>query len=196
MRDFLSFDSVNNVYYQPNHDKPVTVVGNTSELIDWPIILNKLRTLNGNELPEFNKVNIHYQKMLELFNSSKTNRSNMQWINFYPNVHYDQHIDNKICNFLGHTNWARAWISEVRPGKIVPWHYDFDDNEKQFLSTGKLVRYSIKLTDQIGHVAIVGNNVLSGEIGDVFKWNDHRDWHGSLNCSSVSKFQYNFLAYQ
>jgi hypothetical protein len=192
---YQSFDSLNQKYYSPDHNIPPTAAGNTSQLLNWLDIIDNLKIKKGKELPEFDKENIHYKKMTNLF-SSTSNFNNMQWINYYPSIHYDQEIDKLICNFLGHTDYARAWISEVRPGKVVPWHYDFDDNEKEYLTKNKVVRYSIKITEDRGHISVVGNHLLTGILGDVFKWNDHRDWHGSLNCSYVSKFQYNLLAYK
>jgi hypothetical protein len=186
-----------NVWYEPDHSKPLLCVGNTGNLIDWEKIIDILKDKPGKKLPNIDWDNEQVNGLYALFNQSNYIPSSAEWINYYPNIDYDSEIDSIFANIVNKPNIVRAWISKIEPGKTAPWHYDVDDDEESYLSKGELVRYSCKVSEPAdGHFTMVGNNSLYNALtGDIYQWPDHRMWHGGANAGFVSKYQYNVLAY-
>lgn len=192
------WDMTSQKWYYPDHDVELTLVGNCANIIDWTIIVDQLK-----ELPTrtFKVPTIpNALKMIERFTAAgyKTDDPSITWINYYANEHYDEKINQMFGKFVGHTRYARAWISRVNPGATVPWHWDVDDGEQDYISKGELIRFTCSINKHSpGQVTVIGNQLLyNGNIGDVYQWPDYRMWHGSVNCGLEPKFQFNYLAYK
>jgi hypothetical protein len=132
-----------------------------------------------------------------LISESNYCQHSIEWINYYPSVHFSEEVNHIFGNFVRKENCVRSWISRIDPGKTAPWHWDIDDDEEQYLKKGKLVRFICKIGDSDpGHITVVGNNILHNNMsGDVYQWPDHRTWHGSANAGLIPKYQFNYLAY-
>ena len=174
------------------------LVGNCANIIDWSAVVNTISKLPPKEftMPTTPK-SAELLKMLTDAGYSVDDRS-IHWVNYYPEIDYDPTINTMFGEFVGHTRYARAWISKVNPGNSVPWHWDADDNEDEYLLQGDLVRYSCRINPaSAGQVTVVGDHCLYADpIGDVYKWADYNLWHGSVNCGFEPKYQFNYLAYK
>ena len=172
-------------------------IGNCSDVIDWSAVITQIKDLPPKKftLPSTPK-SIEMMKMLTDAGYS-VNDETIQWINYYPEVHYNININRIFGEFVKHTRYARAWISRVNPGCTVPWHWDVDDNEDAYLTKGTLVRYSCRISPaSVGQVTVVGDHALYNDpVGDVYQWADYRQWHGSANSGFVPKYQFNYLGY-
>jgi len=118
----------------------------------------------------------------------------VEWINFYPDKHFDASVVKEFEKFTG-TTCARAWISMIRPGKMAPYHQDIDDNLEEYLKQGDLVRYSVNACEPSnGQIFIVEDTALYNQPqGTIYEWPHYLSWHAGGNCSFKSKFLFNYL---
>jgi hypothetical protein len=190
------WDSQKKEWYLPDHDAEIKLVGNTGNAIDWTQVVANIENLEGIVLPKLIWPNPHFSKMRSMYENSNYIMDSAEWINYYPDQHYDEILNKEFGKTVGKLRYARAWISRINPGKTAPWHWDLDDGEEEYLKEGKLVRYSCKMSEGVAQVAIVGNTAIhGGMIGDIHQWPDHRLWHGSVNAGLTPKYQFNYLAY-
>jgi hypothetical protein len=196
--EFQSWNAKTKEWYFSDLDAKLIFVGNTGTIINWDKIIETVQNNNGIVLPNLIWSNPHFKEMKKLYVNSNYIMSSAEWINYYPGVDYDKLVDEEFGKFIGKPKYARAWISRINPGKTAPWHWDLDDQEEEFLKNGNLIRYTSRINPPgVGQVTIIGNNALyNGPAGDVYKWPDHRIWHGSVNAGLTPKYQYNYLAYE
>ena len=167
--------------------------------IDWQKITDSLDLSNGeirsygvdfyrNEDGRFNHIIDMWQ------NAGYDKLESVEWINFYPGVHFDEKVV-KDFEIFSNTKCARAWISMIRPGKMAPYHQDIDDNEEEYLKQGSLVRFTVNACEPSnGQIFMVEDKALYNQpIGTVYKWPTYLAWHAGGNCSFKSKFLFNFL---
>jgi hypothetical protein len=195
--EYKSWSSETEQWYYPDHDASLIFVGNTKDLIDWNMLIESVKDKEGCILPKLIWPNPHFDEMKKLYLDSNYILESAEWINYYPGIDYDEKINDLFGSFVGCQKCARAWISRINPGKTAPWHWDLDDEESKYLKEGKLLRFVCKMNkDNIGQVTIIGNQVLYNVFpGDVYRWPDHRMWHGSVNCGLTPKYQFNYLGY-
>lgn len=190
------WDSQKKEWYFPDHNAEIKLVGNTGNAIDWVQVIANIENLEGIVLPRLIWPNPHFTKMRDMYENSNYIMDSAEWINYYPDQHYDEILNRAFGKIVGKLRYARAWISRINPGKTAPWHWDLDDGEEEYLKEGKLVRYSCKMSDGVAQVAIIGNTAIhGGVVGDIHQWPDHRLWHGSVNAGLTPKYQFNYLAY-
>lgn len=172
-----------------------TYVGNCAHLIDWDSVIQNLYNRKG-DIPAKQMSKIDSDEIQEIVRNLKDwpEQDNF-WENFYARTgDYLHEIDSIFADFIN-CNIARAWIAKVKPGWQVPWHWDWDENEREYLSRGELLRFHCHMSDpKPGQVTIVKDTPhFKVRKGDVFMWNSYRDWHGSSNCGYHTKFTYHFL---
>lgn len=195
--EYKVYDSIKQEWYCPDHDAKVELVGNCTVSIDWDKVIDEVKDKEGTVLPNLIWDNPHFEVMRKLYDESNYIIEASEWINYYPGQDYDEKINKKFGEFVGHPEYARAWISRINPGKTAPWHWDLDDHEAEYMAKGEIVRFVCKMNDPApGQVTIIGNTALHGGLqGDIYKWPDHRMWHGSVNCGLEPKYQFNYLGY-
>jgi hypothetical protein len=169
--------------------------------IDWKKLTNQLLTQDGISITtdplKWNLNTSGYLEIYKMWQSANFNSSAIKWINYYPNKHFHQSIIDNISDHLK-IKHIRSWISRIDPGYFAPWHWDVDDNEQEYLSNGKIQRYSIFIEPPtFGHIFILGNDYLINEsLGSIIQWNNHREWHSGINAGMVPKFMLHILGNQ
>lgn len=138
-----------------------------------------------------------YSEVYTLWKDSKFNIASIQWINYYPEKDFSQSIVDDAAEFLGLNGVHRAWISKIDPGYFAPWHWDVDDNEKEYLKKGPIKRYSITMTNPaMGHIFILEDNYYFNKMsGTVIKWNDYKQWHAGINGGLSPKLMFHIIGY-
>lgn len=196
--EYKSWNSVSKEWYYPDHENAISFYGNTGDSIDWSKIISDIQDKEGCILPKLIWPNPHFEEMKKLYIDSNYILASAEWINYYPNQDYDSSLNDIFGKIVGYPRYARAWISRINPGKTAPWHWDLDDEEEKYLQGGELVRFMCKMnSDGVAQVTIVGNQAISNaKVGDIYRWNDHRAWHGSVNAGLTPKYQFNYLAYK
>jgi hypothetical protein len=196
--EFKAWNAKTKEWYYPDQDAKLTYVGNCSEIINWADVISLIQDKEGCVLPKLIWSNPHFEEMKRLYVNSQYIMYSAEWINYYPEQDYDTIVDQAFGNWVGHPRKIRAWISRINPGKTAPWHWDLDDHEEEYLKGGDIVRFSVRINEPaVGQTAIVGNTALSGATpaGEVYRWPDHRMWHGSANAGLTPKYQYNYIGY-
>jgi hypothetical protein len=81
------------------------------------------------------------------------------------------------------------------PGQCVPYHYDVEDKEKEWLDEGGLVRYVCFIDKpQFGHVLILEDKCLYNvKTHEIYKWDNYRSFHAGANCGTTPYYLFHFL---
>ena len=163
-------------------------------MIDWDNIIASLS--NGSVVTvdpaRWKMSNPEYQEMLDIWERNKFNINSVRWINYYS---YGN-VENQIAEELNITP-LRSWISCVEPGYMTGYHYDIDDNEKEYLKHGMIQRYSIFVNKpEVGQLFILNDEYhYNSPQGSILKWNHYRDWHNGINGSFKNKYMFHILGY-
>jgi hypothetical protein len=173
-------------------------VGNCAGVIEWNNVISRLAARPGH-LPMANRNEVDDPDFKEITDALKNwDENNINWINYYSHAgDFSEDITTVFADFFNY-GIERAWISELRPGWHSPWHWDFDNSEKEYLKKGELVRLHCHIVDpQPGQVVIVKDEAhYSKQKGDAFLWDSYRDWHAGTNCGYGTKYTYHFLGYR
>jgi hypothetical protein len=173
-------------------------IGNCKTII-WQELVESLKDQEGDSrtygVNFYINADGRFNQVIDLWKQAGYDKSGtVEWINYYPGKHFDQSVISKFEEYTN-TNCVKAWVSKIKPGKYAPYHWDIDDHEEEYLKQGKLVRYTAHpCVPSKGQVLIVDKQVFHMEQrGNVYKWEDHRAWHGGGNCSFEPKYLFNFL---
>jgi len=134
------------------------------------------------QLPESIKESVD-QMMQQWESGGYFSNNSVEWINFYPETHFDNSYVTQIAEQLGVTP-KNVWVSAIRPGKCVPYHWDIETESDSWLAEGKIVRYSVFLDPaEIGQIFIVGNKCFHLVAqGTIYKWDKWDEYHLGFNC--------------
>ncbi len=170
-------------------------------MIDWDSVLSSVKCSDGeirtigvdfykNEHGQFNEI-------IQLWNDAGYTSNKVEWINYYPGVHFNKDVEEKFARSLN-VNPIRSWISCIRPGKSAPWHQDVDDSMSQYKELGNLVRYTCHIDKpSLGQILLIEkDSFYMVPQGTVTKWHDYMAWHGSSNCGFNNHYLYHFLGYE
>ena len=163
-------------------------------MIDWNKIINELKdgSVVTVDPSRWNTNNPEYGQILDLWKQKKFNTNSVKWTNYYQ---YGD-IEQQIAGSLNITP-LRSWISCVEPGYMTGYHYDIDDNEKEYLKKGELIRYSIFIGEpDIGHLFILGEEYYFNKPqGSTLRWNNYREWHNGINGGLSNKYMFHLIGY-
>jgi hypothetical protein len=163
-------------------------------MINWNNVINNLT--DGKVVTvdpaRWNMSNPKYAEILELWERNRFNTDSVKWTNYYNT----EDLELEISKEVGVTP-LRSWISCVEPGYMTGYHYDIDDNEEEYLTHGKIKRYSVFIgKPSLGQVFILGNEYhYNNTQGTVLEWDNYREWHNGINGSLVNKYMFHLLGY-
>ena len=163
-------------------------------MISWDNVIENLK--NGSVVTvdpdRWNMANPEYKQILNLWQENNFNIDSVKWINFYDT----KDVEDKLCKQLNITP-LRSWISCLEPGWITGYHYDIDDNEKEYLKHGDIKRYSVFISKpSLGHIFILNDNYhFNNEQGKILEWNNYKDWHNGINAGLTNKYMFHILGY-
>lgn len=182
----------------------VTFLGNISNVFDCEKLISQVQQSEG-ELHRSNidlpPDNYEYENHLELKRIASAagydDNGAMEFRHYKPTRDFDKEFVDIFADFVK-ANPLVVFVSEIKPGKCVPWHWDIDQNELENRNKGELVRYHMHLSvPSPGHVFIVGDRVFYNEAqGNVYQWNDRKSWHAGTNCGIVTKYLFSFKGYK
>lgn len=181
-------------------------IGNTASIIDWDSIVeicNKSTAGDKNtpagviersEQYAEGELLDDYHILMKYWINAGYNMNEIEWFDYYPGQHFDISVQEKIANFVN-ADPRRVFVSEVFPGKIVPWHWDIEDHEKEWLAEGELRRFVVFMQKpQIGHVfPLEKESLYNMPQGDVWEWDHYRDWHAGINLGLEPHYLFHFL---
>lgn len=181
-------------------------IGNTADIINWDEIVKICSESNNGDHntpagvitrsdEQFEgELLSDYHRLMKNWIDAGYNMKEIEWWDYYPGVHFDISVQNKIADFVN-ADARRVFVSEVYPGKVVPWHWDIEDYEQQWLAEGELRRYVVFMQKpHFGHVFPLEKECFSlMPQGDVWEWDNYRDWHAGINLGSIPHYLFHFL---
>ena len=89
----------------------------------------------------------------------------------------------------------RTFVSEVYPGRCVPYHWDVEDMEEEWLKEGDLVRYACFMDKpKFGHIFILEDEMhYNPKQHDIIEWDFYKNWHAGSNCGSEPWYLFHML---
>ena len=113
---------------------------------------------------------------------------------YFPHYHFDEKFIYALDRYFG-TICNKCFISEVRPGMIVPPHQDLDMREQKLLELGELVAFHVHLGEpEAGHVFMNEGHAHYMEAnGNAYEWDSYASWHSGSNTGFTNKY---FLTYR
>ena len=182
-------------------------VGSTKDLIDWDSVIASIIPRSGDynsvtsvvDRSESNWSDVpellgSYHEIIDTWQKANYDLNNIEWWDYYPGQHFDVNIQNKFAEFVN-AEPLRVFISEVMPGQCVPYHWDVEDHEEEWLQLGSLVRYVCFIDKQkFGHVLIIEQECFyNAEQHIVYEWDNYRDHHAGTNCGTDPYYLFHFL---
>ena len=184
----------------------VKYVGNCQPNIDCESLIAHLKTQEGHihygniSLPEDNPYYqdslIQKQQAIDAGYRDPGNNS-LEFRHYNGGEQFDFSIVEAFADLVK-AKPLLCWISEIRPGKCAPWHWDINPWEKEHEKLGKLVRYHCHLSKpKPGHIFIVEDQVFyNQEQGSIYQWSDLHAYHAGSNVGLETKFLFTFTGYQ
>jgi hypothetical protein len=192
----------------------IKFIGNTSDIIDWDRVIqsckNNFDTADKNTVTsvvdrseagqetEDNWLLNNYRSVIGTWKNSGYNLSEIVWYDYYPGQHFPIEVQDIFSEFVK-AKPLRVFISEVLPGAVVPYHWDVEDKEKEWLNAyGQLYRYACCIDKpRIGAGLFFDEDYLYlNNQGDVFEWANYRDYHSSANSGEHPSYYFHFLGYK
>jgi hypothetical protein len=167
-------------------------------MINWNTIIENLKEGEPvtTDPSRWDLSNPEYLKIYKQWEEANFNMDAVKWINYYPGIQFEQGVVDDVAKFLN-INVHRAWISRIDPGYFAPWHWDADDNLKEYESAGEVKRYSIFISNpHPAHFFTVDNETFSNSTqGATYKWQDYKAWHAGANAGTIPKYMFHILGY-
>jgi hypothetical protein len=174
-----------------------TLMKNIATEIDLSTLSKEISQSSGDRRtwdPKFfNLDQTQFKEISDKWESAGYKSSSIEWYNYYSGIDFDEKFTLDFADIVNAIP-VKVWVSEIRPGKCFPIHWDVDDDTSQY-QEGKMVRYSLYFEDySFGHFFILENEyIFNYKAGDLYKWTDYRSWHAGGNIGTKSKFTFNFL---
>lgn len=125
------------------------------------------------------------------------NDDTVEYRHYQSGTHFDKSYESILGKQLGVTP-LMCWVSEIRPGKCTPWHWDINPWEKEQEKLGTLVRYFCFLSKPApGHIFVTSTDAYYMEQqGAIYQYSTIHDWHAGSNVGVEPKFLLTLTAYQ
>jgi len=149
------------------------------------------------ELDSNNPFYNEYVAQTKMLQDAGYNDSTVEYRHYQSGKHFDNMYQEVISKLVNATP-LMCWVSEIRPGKCTPWHWDINPWEEEHKQLGKLVRYFCFISEpQPGHIFVTEEDAYYNEPqGSIYQYNDIHSWHAGSNVGLTSKFLLTFTGYQ
>lgn len=178
-------------------------IGNISSIIDCEGLIKTLSNHNVEpshghmELDNDNPFYEEYLKQTTMLDKAGYDASTVEYRHYKSGEHFDKDIENKLSEYLN-CKPLMCWVSEIRPGKCTPWHWDINPWENEHKQLGTLVRYLMFVSKPgPGHVFVTEDMCFyNEEQGNLYQYPDLRTWHAGGNIGITPKFVLTLTGYQ
>jgi hypothetical protein len=182
-------------------------VGNTADLINWDEVIFSIEQHEGDHNTVTSVVDRSeagavgdqellgsYREVIGTWEKAGYDLTQIEWWDFYPGEHFDIKVQN-IFEDMFNIIPRRVFVSKVMPGRMVPYHWDVEDKEKEWLAEGSLVRYVCFMdVPKFGHVMVLGDHAFHNvERGEVYEWDFYRQHHAGVNGGAGPQYLFHFL---
>jgi hypothetical protein len=178
-------------------------ITNISDIIDCDSIIQQISKCNvpvshGHmELPKDNPYYHEYVRQTTLLASAGYDDSTVEYRHYKCGEHFSIEVQYKLAERIDVIP-LMCWISEIRPGKCTPWHWDINPWEDAHKKLGELVRYFCFISKPAGgHVFMTEFDAYYNEPqGNLYQYEDIHTWHAGSNVGLGPKFLLTLTAYK
>ena len=179
-------------------------IGSTNGLIDWDNIIKSIVPRSGDynspstvtdRVKDDPNVNLgYYKEIMETWKNANYDFKNIEWWDYYPGEHFDSSVQDIFADIVNAIP-RRVFISEVMPGQCVPYHWDVEDNEDEWLNQGELIRYVCFIDKPKFAQAFILESECFYNVkqGEIYQWDCHRDFHAGTNAGQGPYYLFHFL---
>jgi hypothetical protein len=148
-------------------------------------------------LEESNPYYKEYLNQTAMLTSAGYNENTVEYRHYQSGTHFHENYSVAIGSTVG-AHPLMCWVSEIRPGKCTPWHWDINPWEKEHEQLGELVRYFCFLSKPApGHIFVTEHDAYYNEPqGTIYQYNHIHAWHAGTNIGLVPKFLLTFTGYK
>lgn len=184
---------------QARDDGDFNSVASVMERVDDDVASGNVFETNGADMSqdETEELVESYYDLISIWTNAGYRLPDIQWYDYYQGQHFDFDVDGVIKELTGATK-LRTFISEVHPGRIVPYHWDIEDFEVEWNKLGDMVRYVVFMHDpQPGHLFALNEHCFyTPAKHEVWEWSSRKDWHAAANCGTTPYYLYHYLGYK
>ena len=144
--------------------------------------------------------NPFYQESIsqtEMLKTAGYDEHTVEYRHYQSGKHFDTKYEREIAGIVD-CKPLMCWVSEIRPGKCTPWHWDINPWEQEHEQLGKLVRYFCFLSEPApGHIFVTRDDAYYNEPqGIIYQYSHIHDWHAGTNVGIIPKFLLTLTGYQ
>jgi hypothetical protein len=149
------------------------------------------------ELDSNNQFYKDYVEQTNMLAAAGYDEKTVEYRHYKSGEHFDKFYTEQLGKLVSAIP-IMCWVSEIRPGKCTPWHWDINPWEEEHKKLGKLVRYFCFLSKpQPGHIFVTEYDAYYNEPqGAIYQYENLHSWHAGTNCGIVPKFLLTLTAYQ
>jgi len=119
----------------------------------------------------------------------------------YRHYQSDTHFHPNYVKVIGkaiNATPVMCWVSEIRPGKCTPKHWDVNPWEHEHTKLGQLARYFCFLSKpDFGHIFVTDTDAYYNEAqGSIYQYPDLKTWHAGSNVGLTTKYLLTVTAYR
>ncbi len=187
-------------------------ISSTAGIIDWQEVLDAIvpktgdfntpgsvidrssAELDNKEDPVSRKLKEAYTGIMSTWVNANYDLKQIQWYDYYPGEHFSIEVQNKFADLVN-ADPRRVFVSEVWPGRCVPYHWDVEDKEEEWLKEGLLKRYVCFMDKpKFGHVLILEDECFYNvDQHEVYEWNSYKSHHAGTNAGAEPYYLFHFL---
>ena len=180
--------------------------GTTNGIIDWDPIVEICRqcddgdentvtsVVDRSEAEAEGTLLQSYRGIIDTWRDAGYKLEDIIWHDYYPGEHFDIEIQNKFADIVN-ADPRRVFVSDVAPGRNVPYHWDVEDKEEEWLAEGELKRWVCFMDKpRWGSVLILEDECFHNvEQGAIYEWDHYRSYHAGTVCGKDNQYLFHFL---
>jgi hypothetical protein len=178
-------------------------VTNVSTIIDCDSLISQITVHDVDishghmKLHEDNPYYSEYVYQTELLSRAGYDDSTVEYRHYKCGEHFPREVQETLADELNVTP-LMCWISEIRPGKCTPWHWDINPWEDEHKKLGELVRFFCFISKPApGHIFVTESDAYYNEDqGNLYMYEDIHSWHAGSNVGLLPKFLLTLTAYK
>jgi len=149
------------------------------------------------ELDSNNPFYKEYVDQTTVLSSAGYNEQTVEYRHYKSGEHFSKDIETSLGRIVEATP-LMCWISEIRPGKCTPWHWDINPWEEEQSKLGTLVRFFCFISKpQPGHIFVTEHDAYYNEPqGSIYQYEHIHSWHAGSNIGLTPKFLLTLTAYK
>lgn len=180
--------------------------GTTNGIIDWDSVVELCKqcttgdkntvtsVVDRSEAEAEGSLLDSYRGIIDTWRNAGYKLEDIYWYDYYPGEHFDIEIQNKFADIVN-ADPRRVFVSDVAPGRNVPYHWDVEDKEEEWLAEGELKRWVCFMDKpRWGSVLVLEDECFHNvEQGAIYEWDHYRSYHAGTVAGQHHQYLFHFL---